>query len=176
MAEINTEIISNTIGLISFSDIKQLLEIDDDVADIFGNYEVFIKEQNNEELGHLGRIIKSIEKYGKEDRKYYNWLIIGKKGYFKYLKDASIYFCKYFYKRSDLNLLNRIRLSLMKTKNWVGRIKYVINIYKYLRYKDANDKEIKRLFDNNEISSIYLYRLRDDKILYDSLFEQKYKQ
>ena len=56
MAEINTEIISNTIGLISFSDIKQLLEIDDDIADIFGNFFGFLSQGQKDTIDEISMI------------------------------------------------------------------------------------------------------------------------
>ena len=64
----------------------------------------------------------------------------------------------------------------MKTIHWVGRIKYVIDIYEYIRNKDKNDKEIKKLFDDKEIESVYLYRLYNKELLYEAMFEKKYKK
>ena len=175
--EIQTnEIINKFSDIISISDIKHILDIDKNIADMFGNYDTFINEQKNEELGHFGRILKPLLNYSIENRKYYNWIIVGKKGYIKYLIDCVIYFYTYFCKRSDLDLLNRIRVSLMKTIHWVGRIKYVIDIYEYIRNKDKNDKEIKKLFDDKEIESVYLYRLYNKELLYEAMFEKKYKK
>lgn len=168
----------------SFKDVKNIFNIEDNItANIYGNYYIFIKDQieKNGFLYNLFNFIAKCEdndKQNKNDRnkKLYNWIIIAKKGYIKYFKDCINYFINYFCKRNDLNLLSRIRLSILKTKHHVGRIKFALDIYEYNSHRDANNKKIKTLFEFNAIDRIYIYKVTYKKMINEAKFESLFKQ
>lgn len=173
-----TFIFEKCIDLVPLKDIKESLNIEDGItAEIFGNYNTFIYDQTNKN-GFLYKLLKFISTYklSEEEKESYNWLIICKKGYIKYIKDCFEYFMNYFSKRSDLNFFTRLKLSVLKTKHWVGRAKFVADIYDFKLSKEKYNKKIKELFDNKEIDRIYIYKYTKRKLWSEALFDVKYRK
>ena len=124
---IDTAILEKFIGLISISDIKNLFNLEDnDIAEIYGSYKAFKKDQLEDD-DFMHDILKFINECPEEDKKYYDWAIIVKKGTMKYAFDCMVYFFRYFWKKTYLNIITRVRLSILKTKHWVGKIKYAVD-------------------------------------------------
>lgn len=172
---IDIAILEKFVELISINDIKNLFNIEDDtISEIYGSYKAFKKGQLEEDE-FIHDILNFIRLCSEEDKKYYDWIIVVKKGNAKYLFDCITYFFRYFWKKTDLNLLTRIQLSLLKTKNWVGKIKYAVDIYEYDKYKEYHDKQIHKLFKYQEVSRIYIYRATNNDLLREANFEIKYK-
>jgi len=160
----------------STEDIFKLLNLEDNLTvEIYGNYEKFKKDQNTEGT-LLYKLIEFTKACTLADKKFYGWVIVCKKGYIKYWKDCFDYFIEYYSKRSDLNFLTRLKMSLLKTKRWVGRVRYSVDMFHYIIFPENYNKKIKKLFDNKEIDRIYIYKTQDQFLLNKIRFEEKHKR
>lgn len=132
------------------------------LKNVFGNFDTFI---NNQEIegGDLW-VISNFSKFDKiinPNSIISKWCIIGKLGYFNFIKTYFKYVWKYFYKRKDLNIVHRTYMSFKKANQNVCRFKIGIDVNKYFNEKTKFDKQIKELFDDKNIDRIYIYSYKE---------------
>lgn len=178
---ITLELVEKIVNLVPISreDTFKLLKIEDNLtAEIYGNYEKFAIDQISEDA-ILYKIMKFAKGYKKlkedEEIDTGSWVFVCKRGYVKFSKECLKYFWKYFKRRSDLNLLTRLKMSILKTKRWVTRIVYVCDAESFSECPELFNKKIKRLFDNKEIDRIYIYKTRDQFLLNQLYFDMYHK-
>lgn len=185
---ISLDVIEKLVNLVPISreDIFNLLQIEDNVTiEIYGNYKSFAVDQISEDtlFYKIIRFTNGLREYKKEHKDYdkkskfkqSSWVIVCKKGYIKYTLERIKYFFEYFGKRSDLNILTRIKMSLLKTKRWVGRTVYYIDIDTFSICPAMINSKIKRLFDTGEIDRIYIYKTQDKFLLQQLYVDEHYK-
>lgn len=178
------DVIEKLINLVPLNkeELLKLLQIEDNITvEIYGNYERFAIEQISEEaiLYKIIKFVKGYKEYKKEneDRKFNtsSWILVCKKGYIKYLKELLTYFYKYFCKRSDLNFFTRLKMSILKSKRWVSRIVYTLDIEQFCECPEIFNKKICRLFENKEIDRIYIYKTVDISFINRCHFDARHK-
>ena len=67
-------------------------------------------------------------------------------------------------------------MSLLKTKRWVGRIKFSVDMFHYIIFPENYNAKIKKLFDKKEIDRIYIYKTKDQFLLNKISFEERHKK
>ena len=128
------------------------------IENSFGNYESFIKSSNdflNEEDMNILRILC-------QDNTHINFCLVGKIGYFNFIKKYIKWIYNYLKKRKDLDFIRRIFITFKKSYKYIYRYNYntCIDINSYFLNQDAYNKKIKDLFDNKEIDRLNLYRYK----------------
>lgn len=143
------------------------------LINIYGSYDKFIEDQNNEStnLRYLKEKFEEFEKYGNENI-FGNYYILYNIGYINFILLWIKFFIGYFWKRKDLNILTRLYISLRKT-NRVSYLYYMAfdDIGLYFLRKDASDKHIKYLFENCGAKRLCLYRYSERK-KYDHILKR----
>lgn len=66
-------------------------------------------------------------------------------------------------------------MSALKTKRWVGRIVYSVDINTFTICSEILNNKIKRLFADKEIDRIYIYKTKDELLLHQIYEEEHYK-
>lgn len=128
------------------------------IENSFGTYEAFIKSVDDfldeEDMHILSMLCK--------DDKHVKFCLIGKIGYFHFIKKYFQWVCKYFKKRKDLDLIRRIVITFKKSYKYIYRYNYntCIDINCYFLHPYENNERIKKLFDNKEIDRLNLYRYK----------------
>jgi len=128
------------------------------IENSFGTYEAFIKSVDDfldeEDMNILSMLCK--------DDKHVKFCLIGKIGYFHFIKKYFQWVYKYFKKRKDLDLIRRIVITFKKSYKYIYRYNYntCIDINYYFLNQEANNKKIKNLFDNKKIDRLNLYRYK----------------
>ena len=175
---ITLELIEKIVGLVPIdkNDVMKILQIEDNLtAEIYGNYEKFAIDQLSEDT-LLYKIFKFVEGYqqyiDEQERKgkknkitISHWVIVGKIGYTRYTLRRIKYFFKFFWDRSDLNFFTRIKMSLLKTKRFVGRTVHALDAKTFMLCPDIANRKFKELFKKGEIDRIYIYKTRDELLL-----------
>lgn len=134
------------------------------LINVFGNYETFINNQTEE--GNDLWIINNYSKFDKvinPNKVLSNWCIIGKLGYWNFIKKYIKYSWQYWKKRNDLNIIHRIYISFKKANKNVYRFRIGIDVNKYFKEKTKFDNQIKKLFNNKDIDRIYLYTYKKEQ-------------
>ena len=175
---ITLDFLDKMIGIIPIdkNDILKILEIEDNLTvEIYGNYEKFAVDQISDDalLYKIFNYVDGFNQYKKEKEAAgeklefpeSTWLMVGKIGYLRFTIRRIKYFWKNFWKRSDLNFFTRVKMSLLKTKRFIGRTTYIKDISTFTICPEFSNHEIKRLFNEKKFDRLYIYKTRDENIL-----------
>ena len=167
---INFETLEKVSNFISFKDIFNSYIKDDNLANVYGNYNTFV---NDIFIKALKNTVYNLQ--DEKDKENFYWVIICKKKLYNYVKDLFEYFIEYYKKRNDLNFFLRLKISILKTIRWVRRINFVVDIFHYSHFTELYNKRIKKLFDERKTNNVYVYKLDKDS-LFKYKFAMKYKR
>jgi hypothetical protein len=169
---INYDLIEKLSSSISLKDIYKFFIIDDKLANVYGNYEAFINDTFIDVLVEFAKM--PISDRLEYEEKYPYWIIVCNKKYFEFIKDRVKYFIKYFKKRKDLDFWTRLKISFSKTKRWVKRINFAVDIFEYVDNIESYNIQIKHLFNQHKTKHIYIYK-GNKEFIFELKFNMKLK-
>ena len=149
------------LSLVSIGDIRKIMNSrDSSILDIWGDYDTFISSQSSRFSDiRIALFNYSIYKNNlKKNKKYHNLYLVAKIGHIKLIRNIWHTFKKNMKTRRDLNLVTRIRLSLIKCKRIAHRDVFSLPILTYLENRDSANLLFINLFTKHCIDRIYLYK------------------